>query len=129
MRGERVCVKYQPEADLAARWPDWAFFETTDIPRGEHFSTVHQSILVNSGGDREWAVAHVLAHLDLGHHLMDGGTFTEAQEADADLMASIRLDLLRWTDHGGTAGLDEPDVEGHGWDDVPMDGDPTVDLR
>jgi hypothetical protein len=121
MPDERVCETYHPEVDLAERWPDWWLFDTPDLPRGERFSPTLKTILFNSGGDREWAVAHLLAHLDLGHHLaMREGTFTSAQEADADLLRRIRMDLLRFEDDS------RPDDAG--WDEIPLDGPPTVRL-
>jgi hypothetical protein len=119
LRGERVCETYRPEADFVERWPEWSVFDTSDLPPGERFSPTLRTVLMNSDGDREWAMAHVVAHLDLAHHLMmDEGTFSEAQEADAEGLAGIRLGLYDWSE---AAESDEDE-----WDDVPMDGEPTV---
>jgi hypothetical protein len=48
--------------------------------------------------DRVWAMAHVTAHLDLGHIGCEPQPFTERQEWEATALASFRLDL---NDNGG----------------------------
>lgn len=40
----------------------------------------------------ELAVAHQVAHLDLGHHLDLGRPYTEEDEAQADRLAQLLLD-------------------------------------
>src|SRR5436190_20836659 len=47
---------------------------------------------INPTPTPERALAHALAHLDLGHHLTDGGEFAEQECSDADDMAQPRLD-------------------------------------
>jgi hypothetical protein len=119
-RSERVYEKHQPERELTERWPEWSVFDTPDLdPMGERFHFELRAILMNSDGDREWMSAHVLAHLDLGHHLAVG-EITEAEESDANMLVLIRLDLFDF-DAASTT-VDE-------WDDVPVDGEPTVHLR
>jgi hypothetical protein len=125
-RFERVHEKHKPQQEMAERWPEWSVFDTPDLaPMAERFSFNLRTILMNSDGDREWMTAHVLAHLDLDHHL-EGGDITAAEESDADLLARIRLDLLAFDEMGDAQ---EPEPEGAEWDDVPMDGEPTVYLR
>jgi len=99
--------------DMAARWPEWDVMQTPDLPaRGEEFHIRSNLILVGvqaTEDGREWAVAHAVAHLDLGHHLEGVPVFTAEQEADADYCATMRLDVE--------------------WDDILLDGEPTVNLR
>jgi hypothetical protein len=126
-RSERVHEKYDPEADLAKRWPGWTVLDTPDVEPGERFFPGYRTVVMNSNGDREWLFAHVVAHLDLDHHVVSGD-FTPGDEADADWLAGVRLDLLRLS---GSPGEPEPvaiaaESDEDEWDDVPMDGEPTV---
>jgi hypothetical protein len=119
MRNERVHEKHQPERELVERWPEWSVFDTPDLePCAERFSFELRTILMNSDGDREWMTAHVLAHLDLGHHLEVGDDFSETEESDADMLVRVRLDLFDFS----------PLAEKDEWDDIPIDGEPTVYL-
>jgi hypothetical protein len=129
LRNERVCETHQPEDELKVRWPEWSVLDTVDLPLGsEAFYVPLKAVAVNSDGDREWAMAHVLAHLDLGHHLTKpDGDFGVTEEDEADLMARIRLDVLR----ADMAVVPEVIVESgeFEWADIPVDGPPTVRLR
>ncbi len=56
----------------------------------------------------ERAIAHALAHLDLGHHLTEGDEFTEQQCSDADDIAQLWLDEFNVTTLEGLPAQDGP---------------------
>ncbi len=94
-RGKRVVERHQAATDLSERWPSWTVYEVEDLPPGvtERWLTPSETVLVNSVGcGREWALAHVTAHLDLSHHVQAREGFTQAQEDDATWLAEMRLD-------------------------------------
>lgn len=109
--GERVIEQFSALAALQEKFPGWRVVHTQDLDAGcdEEIHRSTRLILIKTEGGcwaREWATAHALAHLDLDH---PGPVFSLDQESDADLLAGLWLDVE--------------------WDDVPMDGEPTVYLR
>ena len=110
MTGERVIEQVSALAMLEEKFPGWRVVQTADLPEGcdEEINRTARLILIRTEAGRwarEWATAHAVAHLDLGHA---GPVFTRQQEADADMLAGLWLDVE--------------------WDDIPMDGPPTVRL-
>jgi hypothetical protein len=87
----RLLSKYNPLADAARRWPNWLLAATALNGLAEIISAEGKLILLDVAQwpDAETAFAHALAHLDLGHHTMPADP---AHEAEADWLASIRLD-------------------------------------
>jgi len=89
---------HDPWAELAAEWPGWQVNprQLDGIP--EVWSVARRMVLLDQGWydrDPHLAMAHVLAHLDLRHHLRM--PLTAQDEADADGLAMIRLDdVPRW---------------------------------
>lgn len=88
-------LSYDPEADAAARYPDWVI-RTADlgglIP--EVLSRRRRVILVereHSAARRRSSLAHAVAHLDLGHAEAPGGWFEQREELEAEDLASRRL--------------------------------------
>lgn len=123
---ERVFARYCPEVDMADRWPEWRVIELPHMLKGfgEWFDVNDRVIMVKAGMyPRNWTRAHVLAHLDLGHHITAGRGFTAQMETDADGLAGIRLDLLEWRPDDVIEPTDDWE-----WDDIPMDGEPTKRL-
>lgn len=97
MRGNRKTDKYDAAKDLAERWPGWIVHlkDLAGVP--EVICCDERKLLLDVGAWPEgeaYAVAHALAHLDLGHHERYG-TFTAEHEAEADWLAQVRLDLPR----------------------------------
>lgn len=95
MRDARALETFDPATDIARRWPDWSVYESTDIPAGaEQFFPASRAAFIDpSAHGADWALAHVTAHLDLGHHETAGvGGFTPEQEADASWLTSLRMD-------------------------------------
>ena len=88
-------LRYDPEADAAARYPDW-IVSTADlggvIP--EVLCRSRRVILLEREHDaaqRRSSLAHALAHLDLGHAQARAGWFEQREEAAAEDLASRRL--------------------------------------
>lgn len=90
----RAFQSFNPALDLADRWPDWTVYECPNLPVGaEKFMPEYKVILISPAAcGWDWALAHVTAHLDLGHHLEADGDFTDQQEDDAAAYAALRLD-------------------------------------
>jgi hypothetical protein len=112
VRSDRHIDPFDPYSDLAAKWPEWTVKLVELGGLDEVIVTSRQLILIDPArGGEEWAVAHACSHLDLSHHLAGpGGTFSAAQEADADWLARVRLDVS----------ID--------WPEIAVDGDPTQRL-
>lgn len=103
---ERAIEPFDPHTHLASRWSEWTVKLTEMHGVNEVFDARRRVILIDPQGDEPWALAHAAAHLDLSHHLTgEGGPFSPGQEADADWLARINLDLIEWP---------------------PTDGDPSV---
>jgi hypothetical protein len=92
--GDQVEI-YDPAADAAERWPEWTVRLADLHGLGEVIDLDARVILTDSAQcGPEMALAHSLSHLDLGHlEAVPSGRFSEAQEADADWLAEVRLDL------------------------------------
>jgi hypothetical protein len=87
---------YDPEQDAAERYPDWMIIAAgTQDGTGELLDHDMHVWLVDPKyvGDRQ-AMAHAIAHLDLGHHETDAAELTDQQCSDADGLALLRLDEL-----------------------------------
>lgn len=86
-------MRYSPWADAAERHPD-VHIERCDIaPARGAWVAEEKVILLGTHLDvagRRCALAHELAHIDLGHRPARGW-FGRRQEADADRLASNRL--------------------------------------
>lgn len=90
----RVIADYDPEQDLAQKHPQWSVRLSSLHGMGEIVDIAKRLILIDSSsrGD-DYAYAHAVAHLDLGHITRAAnGEFTAQQEADAHWLALIRLD-------------------------------------
>ena len=92
----RIVATYNAAADGAMRWPDWRILTTNfHGVTTELLCPSKRAVLVDQEWyeqDPEWAVAHQVAHLDLGHHLDLGRPYTSEDEAQADWLAQLRLD-------------------------------------
>lgn len=86
---------YDPAADAAERWPGWTVQLADLHGMGEVIDLDTHVILTDpKHSGPEMAIAHSLSHLDLAHHEHAYcGRFSEAQEAEADWLAKMRLDL------------------------------------
>lgn len=76
---------------------DWRI-EVTDLHGlDEVIDTPTRTILIDpKRHGLDWMEAHALSHVEWGHHLSpSGGSFTAAQEAEADVLADIRLGSTR----------------------------------
>lgn len=95
---ERPIARYDPVRDAAERWPSWTIEEKHLEGDSERFYLDHRIIVVDIdkwGGDRDRAWAHVIAHLDYGHHDDGGPDWLPAeQEQVAEGIADLRLDRL-----------------------------------
>jgi hypothetical protein len=88
-------VKYDPAADLAARYPDWVVRHAC-LGWGIHevLSRPAKVILLeatDSPAQRRCSLAHAVAHLDRGHHAVPLRFFDARQELDAQDLAARRL--------------------------------------
>lgn len=94
MTTERLIHAYDPLLDLADRHPKWRIEATRLHGIGEVVDVPRHLILIDPGKrGSQYAVAHALAHLDLGHvNRCGGGSFTDQQERDAHWLASMRMD-------------------------------------
>jgi len=90
----RLISRYNAFNDQLARHPNWTVKVTELHGLGEVFDLPMRLALVDPAQrGPHYAVAHVLAHLDLGHvNPRSGGRFTAEQEADAHWLACLRLD-------------------------------------
>jgi hypothetical protein len=90
----RELVAFDPLQDWSSRWSAWKL-RLTPLPGdcNERFYPDSREVHIDPAGDPEWAVAHATAHLDLRHHLVALDGFTPEQEADADGLARLRLDM------------------------------------
>lgn len=87
-------ARHDPHAEMAERWPDWTVRPTALHGIDEVVAPASRLILLDATrATWDWAVAHALAHLDLGHHEDGRGAFTFEQEQDADWLARLRLDV------------------------------------
>lgn len=84
------------EREIAAKWPAWSVRLAPIHPANEIFDPAQKRIVINPEGDREWALAHVWAHFELGHHL-GSGAFTAKEEEEADDLAVARLGITDWS--------------------------------
>lgn len=90
----RDVAPYSPDDDLRLRFPEWDVVRVGDLPVdvGEVMLPKRKTILLSRcihDADPEYAIAHLIAHLDL-HKI--GGPFTKAQEDEARMLALWRLD-------------------------------------
>jgi hypothetical protein len=87
-----VATSYDPKADAERRWPHW-HIAAIDLPGlGEDADLEQQIIAIEPVPTSRHAIAHALAHLDLGHHETPGREFTAEECDDADALAVLRLD-------------------------------------
>jgi hypothetical protein len=96
-KGRVVTTHYNAHHDAAARHPGWRLAVTDLHGIPEVICTHHKVILVDKHAWSEgadFALAHALAHLDLGH--VDEPEFTDEHEQQADYMAQVRLDRPLW---------------------------------
>jgi hypothetical protein len=87
--------RYDPIADLQARWPDWSFECKSLHGHGEVIYCGKKLIELDSEiFDRDWrlALTHAIAHLDLGHHERLGAAMFEDECEAADVYAELLLD-------------------------------------
>lgn len=101
----RVGGPYDPGRDAAARYPDWVIrhCDLRGIP--EVMDVRRRVILIDRHqvrGARRSSLAHAIAHLDLGHVVIDGHLGAR-QEVEAERLAASRLiptgrlvDAIRW---------------------------------
>lgn len=86
---------YSPCTDLAARYPCW-WVTTADLSAREVSHIIcwsEKTIVVDSAkfcGDGDWALAHMIVHLD--DHMERLGSLTVDDCATADYIAHVRLD-------------------------------------
>lgn len=94
MNATRTINIYDPIIDLGRRHPEWTVLISRLHGIGEVVDFSKRLLLIDPDPGREvYGVAHVLAHLDLGHvKACGGGAFTKQQERDADWLARLRLD-------------------------------------
>lgn len=91
----RPIVRYDPVREAAERWSDWVIEEKKMKDRSERFLPDEQIVIVDInqfGGDRAWAWAHVLVHLENGDYDTDARWITDEQEDLADWIVMLRLD-------------------------------------
>jgi len=84
---------YDPGADMLARYPGWVVRWRRIAPVPEVLCVRRRVVLVDRDGDsptRRCALAHAVAHIDLGH-LPDSGRQGRRYEGEADLLAAQRL--------------------------------------
>ena len=87
--------QYDPAADARLRWPHWKFITTdfhgvtTELLCPSKHTTLMDKAWYDE--DPDYALAHQVAHLDLGHHENYGRPYTEADEEEADWLADLRL--------------------------------------
>jgi hypothetical protein len=100
-------VQYVPALDLAQRWPDWIVeeFDQSAYSFNEFIDADRKRCALDFEGDKDWAIAVLVAHLDLGHHLsQDGvGRFTPEQIELAVGLAHLRMDDPLWPEPGESA--------------------------
>lgn len=90
----RIHLKYDPCADFALRWPTWVTHLVALATSDEIFIECERLVLIDMSAysyDPWFAMAHVVAHLDLHLGLLDDA-ITPDQESEANTLAAIRLD-------------------------------------
>ena len=94
MPTNRTIHAYAPMGDLSLRHPLWRVHASSLHGIGEVFDVPRRTVLIDPGTrGKQYAVAHALAHLDLGHvKSCGGGAFSEQQERDAHWLAQLRVD-------------------------------------
>lgn len=96
---------YNPGADMAERYPEWVVRHKRIAPVPEVLCVRRKVVLVDTDADRACrrsALAHAVAHIDLGHVPQSGRT-GRRYEYEADVLAARRLvplgrlaDVLTW---------------------------------
>lgn len=96
---------YEPGPDAARRYADWVIRRRPIDPIPEVLCRRRKVILLDSGlslAEKRCALAHAIAHLDLGH-VPGSGRDSRRNERQADELAAQRLmplpflaDALRW---------------------------------
>lgn len=93
----RPIVRYDPVREAAERWHGWQI-EEKHLEEGSERIFHDQRVIVIDleqwGGDRDRAWAHVLVHIEYGHHAGQSEWLTDDQEDFADWLADMRLDRL-----------------------------------
>lgn len=84
---------YNPYAAASIDWPDWTFQAADLGGLGEVFDLEANLVRYDPAGAGDFAArTHVLAHLDLGHHLRCGsGRFSDRQEDHADAITDVLM--------------------------------------
>lgn len=92
MHHARVIEDYNALADARSRYSNWRIvLDSEGAP--EEIDCLERTIYLNPCTSLEYAVAHVIAHLDLGHLCIHSAAqFTGQQERDAHDLATLRLD-------------------------------------
>lgn len=96
---------YDPGADMARRYPEWVVRHKRIAPIPEVLCVRRKVVLVDTEADRACrrsALAHAIAHIDLGH-VPESGRTGRRYEMEADTLAAERLiplprlaDVLTW---------------------------------
>lgn len=84
----RHAEQYAPAMDALLRWPRWQI-QLADLD-GELCDPEARLFVISPAPTAQRAVAHAVAHLDLGHHLKSGGFDDDDCDA-ADRLARGRL--------------------------------------
>lgn len=90
----RADVRYNPIIDAELRWSDWDFALTFIRNGTEYIDIEGQKFHLDArfwGSRWPAGVAHGIAHLDLGHHLLDLDHLRPRQECSAASLATRRL--------------------------------------
>lgn len=97
-------MAYDPGADVAARYPDWVVRHRSLRGVPEILCRRRQVILIEKNlslAERRCALAHAIAHLDLGHDLaMDRVAETREEQAADDLAAERLMPVQQLADAG-----------------------------
>jgi hypothetical protein len=86
---------YNPFITAQLRWPEWTFAPTLIRNGTEYIDVERHTYLLDA---REWgddwpaAIAHAIAHLTLGHHLINYPDIPDQAERDATGLAELWLD-------------------------------------
>jgi hypothetical protein len=95
---------YDPGKDIAQRYPDWVVRHESLRGVPELLCPVRRVILIEKGmrrAERDCALAHAIAHLDLGHDLtMDRRAESREEQAADDLAAARLLPVWRLAEIG-----------------------------
>lgn len=94
MHSVRAIASYDPTADFAERYPDWTLYlSETPASAQEIYLPDLRNIFVSRLAwerDPDYALAHVVAHLDMDHEF--DGPFSHEVEMQAKYLATVRLD-------------------------------------